>query len=58
MKIGGPCALVIGSEGRISPLTLSLCDEKLSIPMTGAIGSLNARLQPVSHLRRYSGRSA
>lgn len=43
VKITGPCALVIGSEGDgISPLTLSLCDEKLSIPMSGVIDSLNA----------------
>lgn len=42
-KITGPCALVIGSEGEgISPLTLTLCDHRLKIPMSGTIGSLNA----------------
>lgn len=60
VKIGGPCALVIGSEGEgISPLTLSLCDEKLSIPMTGAIGSLNASVAAgILIYAAYSGRSA
>ncbi len=42
-SITGPCALVIGSEGEgISPLTRSLCDHRLKIPMSGSIGSLNA----------------
>ncbi len=39
----GPCALVIGSEGEgISEHTLSLCDHRVAIPMTGVIDSLNA----------------
>ena len=39
----GPCALVIGSEGEgVSPLTLSICDKRVRIPMRGAIDSLNA----------------
>ena len=43
VSISGPCAVVIGSEGEgISPLTLSLCDYRLKIPMSGEIGSLNA----------------
>lgn len=40
---GGPCALVIGSEGRgISKLTLKKCDKLVKIPMIGKINSLNA----------------
>ena len=39
----GPCALVIGSEGRgISKLTLKKCDKLVKIPMIGKINSLNA----------------
>ncbi len=39
----GPCALVIGSEGEgVSPLTLSMCDKRVQIPMRGAMDSLNA----------------
>lgn len=39
----GGCALVIGSEGEgVSQLTLSLCDQVISIPMTGPMDSLNA----------------
>ena len=39
----GPLALVIGSEGDgISRLTLEKCDYRVSLPMSGAIDSLNA----------------
>jgi 23S rRNA (guanosine2251-2'-O)-methyltransferase len=39
----GPIALVVGSEGDgISRLTLEKCDRRLTIPMKGKIGSLNA----------------
>ena len=39
----GPCALVIGSEGRgISKLTKEKCDVLVKIPMMGKITSLNA----------------
>ena len=42
-KLTGKTALVIGSEGRgISKLTLSKCDEIISIPLLGKINSLNA----------------
>lgn len=38
----GPCVLVMGSEDMgISPKILKLSDEKLKIPMTGSIASLN-----------------
>lgn len=38
----GPIALVMGAEDKgISPEILNLCDEKVSIPMFGKIGSLN-----------------
>ncbi len=39
----GPLALVIGSEGEgISRLVLENCDRKVSLPLKGKIGSLNA----------------
>ncbi|MBC5624523.1 23S rRNA (guanosine(2251)-2'-O)-methyltransferase RlmB [Clostridium sp. NSJ-49] len=42
-NFSGPCALVIGSEGRgISKLTLKKCDVLVKIPMIGKINSLNA----------------
>lgn len=43
VDFGGPCALIIGSEGRgISQLTLKKCDKLVKIPMVGKINSLNA----------------
>ncbi len=43
VDFSGPCALVIGSEGRgISKLTLKKCDKLIKIPMVGKINSLNA----------------
>lgn len=43
VNFDGPCALVVGSEGEgISEHTLSQCDHRVSIPMTGVIDSLNA----------------
>ncbi len=56
--ITGPCALVIGSEGEgISPLTRSLCDHRLKIPMAGELGSLNASVAAgVLMYAVYSGR--
>ena len=42
-NFSGPCAIVIGSEGRgISKLTLKKCDVLVKIPMVGKINSLNA----------------
>lgn len=39
----GPCALVIGNEGRgMSKLTVQKCDNLIKIPMVGKINSLNA----------------
>jgi 23S rRNA (guanosine2251-2'-O)-methyltransferase len=39
----GPCGLVIGSEGEgVSRLLLERCDFKVSLPMLGKVGSLNA----------------
>ena len=38
----GPCAVIMGSEGRgISQSVLSLADVRASIPMSGEISSLN-----------------
>lgn len=43
VNFSGPCAIVIGSEGRgISKLTLKKCDKLVKIPMIGKINSLNA----------------
>ena len=43
VDFSGPCALVIGSEGKgISKLTLKKCDMLVRIPMVGNINSLNA----------------
>ena len=43
VDFSGPCALIIGSEGRgISKLTLKKCDKLVKIPMIGKINSLNA----------------
>ena len=43
VNFSGPCAMVIGSEGRgISKLTLKKCDKLVKIPMIGKINSLNA----------------
>lgn len=40
-----PIAIVMGSEGKgISESVLALCDEKVSIPMGGQIGSLNVSI--------------
>lgn len=39
----GPMALIIGAEGEgISRLVLECCDFKVSLPMRGGVGSLNA----------------
>jgi 23S rRNA (guanosine2251-2'-O)-methyltransferase len=39
----GPCAVIIGNEGRgISKLTVQKCDKLIKIPMVGKINSLNA----------------
>lgn len=43
VDFSGPCALIIGSEGKgISNLTLKKCDVLVKIPMIGKINSLNA----------------
>ena len=43
VDFSGPCALIIGSEGRgTSKLTLKKCDKLVKIPMIGRINSLNA----------------
>lgn len=42
-NFSGPCAIIIGNEGRgISSLTLKKCDKLVKIPMVGKINSLNA----------------
>ena len=43
VDFSGPCALVIGNEGRgMSKLTVQKCDKLIKIPMVGKINSLNA----------------
>ena len=38
-----PTVAIIGNEGRgIRPELLARCDQSLSIPMSGSVGSLNA----------------
>ena len=40
--LGGPLAIVMGSEGRgLRRLTLECCDFSLRLPMRGAVASLN-----------------
>jgi len=42
-KLTGPLAIVIGGEGSgVRPGVLRHCDLRVSIPMVGRIGSLNA----------------
>ncbi len=58
-KFEGACALVIGNEGEgVSALTLSLCDQSVAIPMSGAIDSLNASVAAgILMYAVYHGRS-
>jgi 23S rRNA (guanosine2251-2'-O)-methyltransferase len=43
VDFNGPCAVIIGNEGRgISKLTVQKCDKLIKIPMVGKINSLNA----------------
>jgi rRNA methylase, putative, group 3 len=43
VDFGGPCAVIIGNEGRgISKLTVEKCDKLIKIPMVGKVNSLNA----------------
>ena len=43
MDLRGPIAIVVGSEGRgISRLVEETCDILASLPMKGAVSSLNA----------------
>lgn len=43
VDFSGPCAIIIGNEGRgISKLTVQKCDKLIKIPMVGKINSLNA----------------
>lgn len=43
VNFSGPCAIIIGAEGEgVSRLVLETCDHKVSLPMKGGVGSLNA----------------
>lgn len=41
LRATGPILLVVGGEGGVRPLLLRSCDEAASIPMPGAVESLN-----------------
>jgi 23S rRNA (guanosine2251-2'-O)-methyltransferase len=42
MDLGGPVAFVLGSEGRgVRRLVREACDGTVSVPMLGAVSSLN-----------------
>lgn len=41
LRARGPILLVVGGEGGVRPLLLRSCDEAASIPMPGAVESLN-----------------
>ena len=43
VNFNGPCGIIIGAEGEgVSRLVLETCDHKVSLPMKGGVGSLNA----------------
>ena len=43
VDFSGPMALIVGAEGEgVSRLVLEACDRKVSLPMRGGVGSLNA----------------
>ena len=43
VDFSGPMALIIGAEGEgVSRLVLDTCDHRVSLPMRGGVGSLNA----------------
>ena len=43
VDFSGPIALIVGAEGEgVSRLVLDTCDYKVSLPMRGGVGSLNA----------------
>lgn len=43
VDFSGPIALIIGAEGEgVSRLVLETCDHRVSLPMRGGVGSLNA----------------
>lgn len=43
VRFDGPVALIIGAEGEgVSRLVLDACDYRVSLPMKGGVGSLNA----------------
>ncbi len=43
VNFSGPMALIVGAEGEgVSRLVLEACDYKVSLPMRGGVGSLNA----------------
>ena len=43
VRFSGPMALIVGAEGEgVSRLVLEACDYRVSLPMRGGVGSLNA----------------
>ena len=58
VNFSGPMALIIGAEGEgVSRLVLENCDYKVSLPMRGGVGSLNASVAAgILMYAAYSGR--
>jgi 23S rRNA (guanosine2251-2'-O)-methyltransferase len=59
LKLDGPLALVVGSEGDgVRPLVASKCDYPATIPMEGRVGSLNASVSAAIALYEISRQRA
>ena len=59
VNFDGACAIIIGAEGEgVSRLVLETCDHKVSLPMKGGVGSLNASVAAgVLLYAAFSGRA-
>ena len=58
VRFDGPMALIVGAEGEgVSRLVLETCDYRVSLPMRGGVGSLNASVAAgILMYAAYSGR--
>ena len=58
VSFSGPMALIVGAEGEgVSRLVLEACDYKVSLPMRGGVGSLNASVAAgILRYAAFSGR--
>ena len=59
VSFSGPMALIVGAEGEgVSRLVLEACDYKVSLPMRGGVGSLNASVAAgILMYAAFSGRA-